>query len=182
MGYSFPWAGTTALKRDVWSVTSKPFRGAHFATFPPDLIEPCIKAGTSAHGACPACSAPWRRVVDVEFIPQADVSEERGIRGAQGQKPLDESNGWQGQPRGANLVKTLGWEATCKCGRQDVVPCVVLDPFGGAGTTGMVADRLGRDAVLLELNPEYAAMALARIQSDGGLMAQVEVIPSRVVA
>ncbi len=46
----------------------------------------------------------------------------------------------------------------------------VLDPFGGSGTTGVVADRLGRDAVLIELNPAYAEMARQRIESDAGLM------------
>ncbi len=76
--------------RNVWTVPTKPFSEAHFATFPPDLIEPCIKAG------CP----------------------EGGT---------------------------------------------VIDPFGGAGTTGLVADRLKRDAILCELNPSYAAMARARI-------------------
>jgi DNA modification methylase len=42
---------------------------------------------------------------------------------------------------------------------------VVLDPFGGAGTTGLVADRLGRDSILIELNPDYAAMATARLRA-----------------
>jgi DNA modification methylase len=52
----------------------------------------------------------------------------------------------------------------------------VLDPFGGAGTTGLVADRLQRNAVLIELNPEYAAMASNRIANDaGGLFAAVAV-------
>lgn len=51
----------------------------------------------------------------------------------------------------------------------------VLDPFGGAGTTGLVADRMGRDAILIELNPEYAAMAERRIRSEAGMFAQVEV-------
>jgi len=69
-------------KRSVWTVTTKPFKGAHFATFPPDLIEPCILAG------CP----------------------EGGT---------------------------------------------VLDPFGGAGTTGLVAKRNNRNAILIELNSEY---------------------------
>ena len=49
----------------------------------------------------------------------------------------------------------------------------VLDPFGGAGTTGLVADRLGRNAILIELNPEYAAMAERRLNNDAGLFAQV---------
>jgi DNA modification methylase len=87
-------------KRSVWEVTTQPFSEAHFATFPPALIEPCIKAGC---------------------------------------------------PRGG----------------------LVLDPFGGAGTTGLVADRLQRDAVLIELNPEYAAMAERRIRGAAPLFAEV---------
>jgi DNA modification methylase len=51
----------------------------------------------------------------------------------------------------------------------------VLDPFGGAGTTGLVADRLGRDAILIELNPDYCEMARKRIQEDGGMWAEVEI-------
>lgn len=63
-----------------------------------------------------------------------------------------------------------------------VEPCVlsgcpaggtVLDPFGGSGTTGLVADRLGRDAILIELNPEYAALARRRLTADAGLFAEV---------
>lgn len=50
----------------------------------------------------------------------------------------------------------------------------VLDPFGGAGTTGLVADRMGRDAILIELNPEYAEMAERRITNDAGLFASVD--------
>jgi len=80
-------------KRSVWTVPTMPFSGAHFATFPPALIEPCILAG------CP-------------------------------------------------------------------VGGTVLDPFGGAGTTGMVAERLGRNAVLIELNPEYADLARDRLRAE----------------
>lgn len=81
-------------------VATHSFREAHFATFPPALIEPCIKAG------CP-------------------------------------------------------------------IGGTVLDPFGGAGTTGMVADRLDRHAILIELNPRYTAMAERRIKQDGGIFAEV---------
>ena len=49
----------------------------------------------------------------------------------------------------------------------------VLDPFGGAGTTGMVADRAGRNAILIELNDEYAEMAKKRIYDDAPLFADV---------
>jgi DNA modification methylase len=90
----------TRNKRSVWEVSTQSFPEAHFATFPPALIEPCILAG------CP-------------------------------------------------------------------IGGTVLDPFGGAGTTGMVSDRLGRDAILIELNPEYAAIAENRIRGDAGMFADV---------
>jgi len=90
---SVPWEGTSRNKRSVWTVTTKPFKGAHFATFPADLIEPCVLAGTPAGGT-------------------------------------------------------------------------VLDPFGGAGTTAIVADALGRKYVLCELNPEYAALARERYAAE----------------
>jgi len=89
-----PWDGApTRQRRSVWSVTTKPFKGAHFATFPPDLIEPCIKAGS---------------------------------------RPGD----------------------------------TVLDPFFGAGTTGLVAQNLARDWVGIELNPTYCELARERIGLD----------------
>lgn len=87
-------------RRSVWTVATQPFSEAHFATFPPELVEPCVLAGCPAGG-------------------------------------------------------------------------VVLDPFGGAGTVGLVADRLQRDAILIELNPEYAAMAERRIRGDAPMFAEV---------
>ena len=86
--------------RNVWTIATQPYSGAHFATMPPDLAERCIKAGS---------------------------------------KPGD----------------------------------MVLDPFGGAGTTGLVADRLGRSATIIELNPEYAQLARERITADAPLLAGV---------
>ncbi|TXH57942.1 MAG: site-specific DNA-methyltransferase, partial [Desulfurellales bacterium] len=83
----------TRNRRSVWTVPTRPFQGAHFATFPPELIRPCILAG-------------------------------------------------------------------CPVGGH------ILDPFGGAGTTGLVAKQENRAATLIELNPEYAAMARARIDAE----------------
>lgn len=85
---------------EVWDISPVGFTEAHFATFPPALVEPCIAS------SCP--------------------------------------------PGG-----------------------LVLDPFGGAGTTGLVADRMGRDAVLIELNPDFADMAARRIADDAGLFSPV---------
>lgn len=88
-------------RRSVWTVSTQPFAEAHFATYPPALIEPCILAGC---------------------------------------------------PKGGT----------------------VIDPFGGAGTTGLVADRLGRNAILIELNPEYATIAEKRLTADAGMFAEVK--------
>jgi DNA modification methylase len=92
--------GATRNARNVWTIATQPYSGAHFATMPPDLAERCIKAGS---------------------------------------KPGDH----------------------------------VLDPFGGAGTTALVADRLGRHATICELNPEYARLARERITADAPLLATV---------
>ena len=89
----------TRNARNVWTIATQPYSGAHFATMPPALVERCILAGS--------------RLGDT-----------------------------------------------------------VLDPFGGAGTTGLVADRLGRSAVLIELNPAYAALGQKRIASDCPMFAE----------
>ena len=72
----------------------------------------------------------------------------------------------------ANPAKTIGFSPSCSCNAA-TIPGTVLDPFGGAGTTGLVADRLGRNAILIELNPDYAAMAERRIRGDAPLFADV---------
>jgi hypothetical protein len=66
---------------------------------------------------------------------------------------------------------TTGWAASCACPAHDPIPQTILDPFGGAGTTALVADRLQRDATIIELNPTYAALARNRINGEAGLFA-----------
>ena len=82
--------------------------------------------------------------------------------GADGQKPLDETNHRQGYPRGTTTTTTTGWSPTCDCGAA-VVPCTVLDPFGGSGTTGAEAKTHGRVAVLCEAQPGYLPLIARRI-------------------
>ena len=68
---------------------------------------------------------------------------------------------------------TLGWSPSCSCPPHEPVPCAVLDPFAGAGTTLLVADRLQRHGVGIELNPEYIAIAQERLRGDAPLFAEV---------
>jgi DNA modification methylase len=167
--------GTHRNARTVWTIATAPFPKAHFATFPLELPARCIRAGTSEEGCCPKCGAPWERLIEKEFQRQDDVSEANGIRGHAGQKPMDESSSWGGVPRGSTHSTTIGWQTTCECECPDTLPCTVLDPFSGAGTTGLAALRLGRDYIGIELNPEYAEMSKRRIRDDAPLLNRVEV-------
>lgn len=69
--------------------------------------------------------------------------------------------------------ETTGWAQSCACPAHDPIPQTILDPFGGAGTTALVADRLQRDATIIELNPTYAALARNRINGEAGLFSSV---------
>jgi hypothetical protein len=133
-------------------VNSRGFSGQHFSTFPEAVVEPCIKAGTSPKGCCRKCGAPWKRVVEKKGLPfdsrviskkyQEVIKEYRGETG------LDTSVFATGIQRES---VTIGWQPTCSCDAGDPVPCVVLDPFHGSGTVGVVAERLNRRWVGLDL-------------------------------
>jgi DNA modification methylase len=155
-------------KRSVWEVATAPFSEAHFATFPPALIEPCIKAGTSEKGCCAKCGASWAR--EVEKINRGGSRVDPALRMVSGASR--NSFGGQKEWDAYKPAQTLGWSPSCSC-NADAAPCTVLDPFGGAGTTGLLADRLGRNAILIELNPEYSTMAQRRLRSDAPLFADV---------
>lgn len=154
-----------ANKRDVWALGTRGFSGAHFATFPPSLIEPCILAGSS-HRACEVCGAPWRRVVAGTFVAQRDVRDPAKLAKG-GRKGMDVSNGWGATPRGVKSIDTLGWEPSCRCpDATGSARSVVLDPFMGSGTTGVVCRRHGRHYLGVELNPAYIEMAEKRIAAE----------------
>ena len=148
--------------RNVWSIATHAFPGAHFATFPLALVEPCIKAGTSAKGVCGECGAPWVR--------ECEITRHAGHKAR-----VDELRHKGGSGEHASSTRVFkGWQPTCQHD-DEVRPAIVLDPFAGSGTVGLVADRLGRDAILIELNSEYAAMAEQRIAGENPLFCKVEV-------
>lgn len=165
----------TRNARSVWTIATQPYSGAHFATMAPRLAERCIMAGTSERGACACCGTPWGRIVSktrtFESNAERAGNRSKGKNGA----------GLQGGGETADIRRgpvvrntTTGWAPICDCPVvYPLLPCAVLDPFGGAGTTGLVADRLGRDATLIELNPGYRDMAASRLQADAPLLAQV---------
>ncbi len=158
--------GSGRNKRNVWEIATQPYPDAHFATFPPKLVEPCILAGSSPR-ACGECGAPWERVVEREFEPQADVANSPAL--IRNPKALDPSSGWGDSPRGITRTSTTGWAPSCSH-HDDTGSSVVLDPFAGSGTTGMVALRHNRSFIGIELSPTYAEMARNRIRDDAPLL------------
>lgn len=147
-------------KRSVWTVATQPFPRSHFAVFPEKLIEPCILAGTSPK-TCPHCGAPWERVVDRPF--KGDNMGKRSDN--------PHANGHLARPpQGARYDgRTTGFRPTCACPDNDGSGrSVVLDPFVGSGTTLVVAERLDRNAIGIELSPEYAEMARQRVRRAQG--------------
>jgi DNA modification methylase len=168
-------AKPTAANRNLrnwWLLGPEPFAAAHFATFPTEIPRRAILAGTSERGCCPKCSAPWGRVVDKRY-------NNPGNRTTNGPRSLARRHETAGFPvRLESEVETIGWRPTCRCNLDidadlDCVPATVLDPFLGAGTTALVADRLGRNCIGIELSDSYVAMARRRIESDAGMFAQV---------
>jgi DNA modification methylase len=151
-------------KRSVWTVATQPYAGAHFATFPPKLIEPCILAGAPER-ACGECGAPWVRVV--ERTPMVvEPSAKRAGWQATDEHARTQTGGTMTQ---APTSRTVGFEANCEHNDGSAAG-VVLDPFAGSGTTGMVALRHARSFVGVELNPAYAALARERIIADAPLL------------
>lgn len=151
--------------RNVWWIAGYPFPGAHFATFPPALCEPPVRAGTSEHGVCSSCGAPWRR-----RHQRLNHKHRREPAHVPGNIPTRvDSTGWTPASR-----PTDKWVPGCSCG-AGLVAATVLDPFGGAGTAALVANREHRNAILIEVDPGYAQMAADRITGAMGLFADVQV-------
>jgi len=158
--------------RSVWSIPTAPFRGAHFATFPPRLVERCIRAGSSERGCCSICGAPWVRTVHSESLPRIETTPRQARKWTEIEQRRNRRDNPQRGVLGSGVshnvaysrVSAVGWEPTCSCSLAgDPVPAMILDPFAGACTTLMVAEGLGRSSVGIEISAEYIAMASRRL-------------------
>lgn len=179
-------AHETANFRSVWTLSSEPYRGAHFATFPTELVRRCLLAAVSERGCCPTCGSPAERIVERQRVqtrpgtnskvmkhPSGWSQEEGSHSTIDGRydyrekgKYHDSITGNRDPRRHVTRYATIGFKQNCECEPMASVPCRVLDPFAGAGTTLMVARRMNCEAIGIDLNPEYAAMAAKRIVDD----------------
>lgn len=170
--------------RAVWTINPGNYPGSHFATFPPKLVEPMIRAGTSAKGCCPECGASWVRVLNVSYTKLSGSTYAA--------RHTDHRDDRENLPKMRRESETTGWIPTCshydklyysdfpkpknprkwaqramsgnwfKRARKrpglpgwPIEPATVLDPFAGTATTLDVAIRLGRRGVGIELSKAY---------------------------
>lgn len=156
-------------------VNPKTFKDAHFATFPPKLIRPMILAGTSEEGGCGRCGSPLKRIVKkgkaLEEWKKSAGADKSGtyagtsIKDHKAHGVQDASEVKARILSGMKERLTVGWEKTCKCSTKNTKPQLVLDPFFGAGTTGLVAKELGRRWAGCEISKEFVKLARKRIDS-----------------
>ena len=136
----------------VWTIPTKGFRGPHFATFPPELVRRPILA-TCPEAICTHCGQPWRRRVTVTRIHTGPPSKQPRPRDKQ---VMRFKGHW-------HTVREVGDLIPCGC-RAETQPGVVLDPFMGAGTVGLVAEQFGRDWLGIEISRQYRDLAMQRIE------------------
>jgi len=141
--------------RNNWHIATQGRKDKHHASFPDRLPELCILAGTSEKGVCSKCGNPWIRVVEHQSLRPNRQKPSH----TPGGRTKTSSTGWSRQ-----TVATETWRPTCDCGAK-VVPATVLDPFVGRGTTCIVAQRLGRGSVGIDLNIEYLNLARCNLES-----------------
>lgn len=161
---------TTRNPRSFYVLSTEPSKEKHFAAYPKKLILPFIKASVSANGYCGTCGAPIARVIEKRLVPTRP-----GLNPKQDWRADNYDELAQRSPTSPNRdperhvteTITLGWRPTCQCQSPTTYPGIVLDPFTGTGTTGVVAKSLGFEFLGTELNPQYCEIANRRISAAG---------------
>jgi DNA modification methylase len=173
---------TTLIRnpRDIWSMAIGRNTTQHFATFPIEIPLRAIKAGTSAHGCCPICGAPWRRITSKRFHTQPDVVRAKVSKASQ--KGMDINNGWGAAPRGANAIETIDWKPGCTCSQDhhDLKPNdleTICTPTG-AGNATDPTKHTGRAGMNRKRNPNEGTRAITRYEQRH-YAAQLKTSPHR---
>lgn len=147
-------------KRCVWDICPKPFKDAHFAVFPPELVETPLKAGCPDN-ICKKCGKPREKIYEL-----GEVLSKGGSDNAKMAQNKDSYMGAETKCKGIEAREHISKGLTdCGC-NAGFEPGVVLDPFLGSGTTAMVAKYLGRRFIGIDLNEKYLQIAKKRVAQD----------------
>lgn len=158
---------------DVWTIppTKPPHaREAHWATMPLELVRRCLEIGASQRGSCPECGAPWEREIERDGETQhARLYRGPGPAARRRERTgkATDSNSAPGNFVGTE-IKSRGWRPSCDH-RLPARPSIILDPFAGSGTTGLVALEMGFKFIGIDVNRKYlkgAAKALEGRRRD----------------
>jgi hypothetical protein len=177
------------VQSDAWLLGPEPQSMMHFATFPSEIPRRAIKAGTSEKGCCPECGKAWVRMIEKsggtigkgwhnhqQDLERGKQKNESGMdtyriatKGWQPQCQCNAPHDWTADPdktgyKACKRCTIAAWTASAN--EPCFVPCLVLDPFAGSGTSLSVAVQLGRRAIGLELSPEYVRLAERRMAKE----------------
>ena len=161
------------LPGSVWTIPTEPLRVPeslgidHFAAFPTEWPRRII-TGWSPREVCTACGEGRRPVVEKEYTPTQGVTTRR--RGFQDLYDADREGAMRagtGLVVGNTLATITGYACACPDTTAPTTPGVVLDPFGGTGTTALVADVLGRHGITVDLSADYCRLAEWRTTDPG---------------
>ena len=146
-------------KRTIWKITTKPFPGSHFAVYPEKLCETPIKAGCPEK-VCKKCGcAISKKIISVGLPRDREKGKKYNIGYQSGIGDISGSKLEEWKRSHPDKIEFVGCDCNVGFNRG-----IVLDPFFGAGTTGLVALKLGRNFVGIELNPEYIKIAEKRLK------------------
>lgn len=161
-------------RKDAWL--------SHFATFSMKFVEPLIKIATSEHGVCADCGAQYERVTEKDSDYTDGDVEGWGNNRSKWKEQDKQSSGHRMQLNMSKMRSqsrdhdnpfprrtTVGWQRTCECETDERVPATVLDPFSGAATTAIVAKKLGRRGIGIDLSTDYCRMAVKRIEAQSSM-------------
>ena len=152
-----------ANKRSVWTITTKPYKEAHFATFPIELPTYCIRAGCPEK-VCKKCGKHYIDVYEEKLEELSEVYNGKATKDyskAKAQNPSDTKRRILESMRKQKILIESKPQCNCNVGFEGGI---VLDPFMGSGTTGLAARNQQRNYVGIDLNPEYIEIAKRRLQ------------------
>lgn len=172
----------TRNPRSFYLLSTEPSKEKHFAAYPKKLILPFIKAGTSAGGYCSNCGAPVCRIIERVRVPTRPGLNPKGDWKADNFDETQQRSSVspnRDPQRHITEKRTVGWRKSCQCTWGETKQAIVFDPFGGTGTTAVVAKSLGLRYLLTELNPQYAEIAARKIENAVPHAEQVESRPRK---